>query len=419
MRKFIVMLICSSILLSGCSIFDEEIVTTIDEPVTITFWHGMSGTNEEVLDEIIEEYNQSQQYVTVVAEGKGDYYSLDNAIESAVDTNALPTIAQAYPTAMYKYNRLGIVRSLNPFNEQNAFGFDIDKFITSYVDEDVSIDGELLGVPFNKSTELLYINKELLNKYEIDIPTNYNELVESVVEYNEATGKAAIGFNSYSNLFATILANIGYTDWQNNDQFVFTEDDVIDAFATLQNGVKKGYIDPNKTNNYMTDKFASGDIAMLVGSSAGAPIIEQTVDDNFTVEITEYPVQNVIQQGTSITLFNTATDLEQAAAIDFLSFLTSDDNMYKWATNTGYLPATKSTLESDKYQDYLETDSAALQAYEQVDHIKQIVPVFLGSDTIYNEYVPEAMNSILIDEENVEDVLTDLSQRSSELYNSY
>ena len=35
----------------------SEIVTTIESPVTIEFWHAMSGTNQEAVDALVEQFN--------------------------------------------------------------------------------------------------------------------------------------------------------------------------------------------------------------------------------------------------------------------------------------------------------------------------------------------------------------------------
>ncbi len=47
------------------------------------------------------------------------------------------------------------------------------------------IDGVQYGIPFNKSTEMLFYNADMLDEYGIDVPTNLEELKEASQEIYE------------------------------------------------------------------------------------------------------------------------------------------------------------------------------------------------------------------------------------------
>ena len=59
--------------LGGCadSASGGNSVVTSDGNVQISFWHSMSGNNQEVLEQIVEGFNASQDQYVVVAENQG------------------------------------------------------------------------------------------------------------------------------------------------------------------------------------------------------------------------------------------------------------------------------------------------------------------------------------------------------------
>lgn len=419
MKKLLAMLSALVIVLAGCSgssSANSDIVTELTEPVEIEFWHAMTGQNEEVLNELVDGYNSSQDLVTVNAVNQGSYSDLDTKILSAGQAGSLPTLAQGYPNSIYEYINNDWVTDLTPYLDAKAFDIDIDNFIQTYVDEVKGTDGETWAIPFNKSTELLFYNQDMLDEAGVEVPTTLDEALEVSKTIYEKTGKPGLGFDSLSNLYATILYNTGTTSWQEDGTFNFNNEAVVEALTKLQEAVDAGYVRTAGEDVYMSGPFANQDVAMYFGSSAGAGYVKSGVDGAFDWSVASYPAQNVIQQGTSIAVFNTATPEEQAAAIDFLEYLTNDESMNTWTQATGYLPATTSALESDDYQAFMETDAAAQAAADQVDRMQLLIPVFGGSNEINSVNLNDTMKAILEGGEDVQSALDDLNQEATDIY---
>ncbi len=418
MKKLLLILSICTLALAGCggSAQSGEIVTELTEPVEIEFWHAMTGINEEALNEIIDNYNNSQEMVTVKAVNQGSYDDLDTKIQSAGNANQLPTLAQGYPNSIYEYNLSGWITDLAPYADENAFGLDTDNFIDTYIQEVTGEDGQLYAIPFNKSTEVLFYNEDMLDEAGVAVPSNFTELVDASKTIYEKTGKPGVGFDSLNNLFASILYNQGIKEWHTDGQFNFVDPKVVETITQIQSAIDSGYMRTAGEDGYMSGPFANGDAAMFIGATAGSGYVKSGVGDKFKWSVAPYPAPNVIQQGTSIAVFNTASAEEQAAAVDFLVYLTNDQSMNIWTQATGYLPATKSALNSEDYQTFMETDDTALAAAEQVDNMQLLVPVFGGSQEIYSVNVKDTMSSILDGDEDVEKALTDLNQEAADIY---
>ncbi|WOO87650.1 ABC transporter substrate-binding protein [Mollicutes bacterium LVI A0039] len=418
MKKILGMLAVLVILLAGCNgtTSSSDVVTELTEPVEIEFWHAMNGINEETLNTIIENYNSSQDIVTVKAINQGAYKDLDTKIQSAGQAGQLPTLAQGYPNSIYEYIQNDWVTDLAPYAEVNAFDLDIDNFIQTYVDEVTGENGELHAIPFNKSTELLFYNEDMLKEAGVEVPTTVDELFTASEKLYEKTGKPGLGFDSLNNLYATLAYNSGITSWETDGEFNLNDEKIIGNVTRFQEAIKSGSMRTAGEDVYMSGPFANQDVAMFIGSSAGTGYVKSGVDGKFNWSVAEYPTESVIQQGTSIAVFNTATAEEQAAAVDFLQFLTNDESMNIWTQATGYLPATTSALESAEYQKFMEGDASATAAANQVDNMQLLVPVFGGSQEIYSVNVTDTMKSILEGGEDVKAALDDLNQEANDIY---
>lgn len=418
MKKILSMLLIFVITLAGCSnsSANTDIVTELTEPVEIEFWHAMNGLNEETLNQIIDDYNNSQDLVTVTAVNQGSYSDLDTKLQSAGNADSLPTLAQGYPNSIYEYQKNGWVTDLKPYADANAFGLDVSNFISTYIEEVTDENGSIWGIPFNKSTELLFYNQDMLDEAGVEVPTTLDEVLEVSKTIYEKTGKPGLGYDSLNNLYATIAYNAGITSWQTDGKFDLNDPAIVEEVTKIQEGIEAGYLRTAGEDQYMSGPFANGDVAMFIGSSAGTGYVKSGVGDSFNWSVAGYPAENVIQQGTSVAVFNTATPEQQAAAVDFLVYLTSDEAMNTWTQATGYLPATTSALESDDYQSFMETDASATAAAEQVDKMALIVPVFGGSQEIYSVNILDTMSAILDGDEDVQTSLDDLNAEAESIY---
>ncbi len=72
---------------------DEKVEETVEETV-VTFWHSMGGVNQEALDSIVAEYNDSQDKIQVNAEFQGSYQESLPKFHSVGGTKDAPTMIQ-------------------------------------------------------------------------------------------------------------------------------------------------------------------------------------------------------------------------------------------------------------------------------------------------------------------------------------
>ena len=77
--------------------------------------------------------------------------------------------------------------------------------------EGARINGVQYGIPFNKSTEVLFYNADLLKEYGVKVPTTLDELKEAAKAIYEKSNHEVVGagFDSLNNYYVIGMKNKG------------------------------------------------------------------------------------------------------------------------------------------------------------------------------------------------------------------
>ncbi|MGG7058867.1 extracellular solute-binding protein [Clostridium tertium] len=411
--KKLIALALSVGLLTGCSTkgsetTNEDIVTEITSPVEITFWHAMNGDLEKSLQKLTDEFMEQNPNITVTLQNQSSYKDLQQKITATVASpKDLPTLTQAYPDWMFNPINDGLVTDLTPYIENETLKFDNYDDILASFREAAKIDGKIYGMPFNKSTEVLWYNKTLFNELGLTPPSNYDELVEVSKKIYEAKGIPGAGFDSLNTYYTTFLKTEGKTF---DSSFDVTSEESAKAVNYYLEGVKEGYFRIAGTDNYLSGPFGNETIGMYIGSNAGENYVKQGVGDKFEVGVAPYPTNASLQQGTDLYVFSSATAEQKTAAYEFLKFITSTEKQIQWASETGYMPVRQSAIDSEEYK-----NSGSLIASILSDATKNLYtnPVITGADAAYRE-AGTVLEAVLADPNNA-DVTKKLEEFKSTL----
>lgn len=383
-------------LMTGCSTggktaSNEEIVTEIKEPVEITFWHAMNGEQEKSLQRLTDEFMAKNDKIKVTLQNQSSYNDLKGKITTTLASpKNLPTMTQAYPDWVSDAIQDNLIQDLEPYINNETLKFDNYEDILENFRESSKVDGKIYGMPFNKSTEVLWYNKTLLDELNLKVPTNYEELTQVAKEIKAKKGIPGLGFDSLNMFYTTFLKNQGKAYDSTLD---VTGKESTDAVNYYLDGIKEGYFRIAGTDTYLSGPFANETVGMYIGSNAGEAFVKSGVGDKFEVAAAPYPAKIAPQQGTNLYVFSNATAEQKTAAYEFIKFLTTKENQIKWGVETGYMPIRKSAIESDEYK-----NSGSLIAPILSDSIKELYtnPLVGGSSSAFNE-VGTALEGILAD----------------------
>ena len=137
------------------------------EKTTLTFWHAMGGTNGEVLQQIVDDFNASQDEIEIKAEYQGTYDDTITKLKAAMQSDSgLPDVCQMYDVGTkFMYDSGAVIPVEDKFESTGYDKSSVMEVISSYY----TVDGKQYAMPFNVSTPMLYYNKDVFEAAGLDL----------------------------------------------------------------------------------------------------------------------------------------------------------------------------------------------------------------------------------------------------------
>ena len=141
-------------LVASCLMF---LAAPVQAKTPITFWHGMGGELGEITDNIIKDFNASQDKYEVKGVYKGNYDEAMTAAIAAFRAKQHPNIIQIFEVGTASMMAAkGAIRPINEIMDKAGTPLDMSRFLSSVTSYYSTSDGKLIAMPFNASTTVLY-----------------------------------------------------------------------------------------------------------------------------------------------------------------------------------------------------------------------------------------------------------------------
>jgi len=346
--------------------------------IEIEFWHAMGGGLGETVDEIVAEFNASQDEIVVNAVFQGSYDDTYNALLASFETGTEPNIVQNFDLAaqtMFDTGRLVPAHEL-----MAADGYESEIFVDAVADYYGDENG-MVAMAFNSSTPIVYYNVDMLAEMGIEeVPTDwtFSDFLATCDVIQEAGTEFCVALGQVGWYYEQILANSGGLYFNNDNgrtgratEVVFNQGQGVEVFDFLTGLYLNGYA-PNLGNTWTdTDAaFLTGQAAMLFDSTAGAPGLQEAAE--FTVGTTYIPHSDsserngVVIGGAALWLIDSGDDAVNAASWEFMKFVAEPEQQITWHTNTGYFPVREDLAENETLVEFWETNQNLRTAIEQL-----------------------------------------------------
>ncbi|MBW3665985.1 MAG: ABC transporter substrate-binding protein [Actinobacteria bacterium] len=333
--------------------------TAAEEPgdaITIEFWHAMADDLGQVVEDLVDQYNESQDEVFVNATFQGSYDDTYNALLAAFEAGTAPNITQNFDLAaqtMFDTGRLVPAYTLMEEGEADEFLPAVREY---YSDED-----GMVAMAFNSSTPIVYYNVDMFEAAGLEPPPgdwDFSTFLE-YCEALEASGvEFCVTFGTVGWYFEQILANSGGLYFNNNNgrtdratEVQFNEGQGVEVFEFLTGLIADGHA-PNLGNTWTdTDSvFFAEEAAMIFDSTAGARGFQDNagfpVSTAFIPHSDSSERNGVVIGGAALWLIDSGDNEINRAAWDFMRFMASTDPQVQWHTGTGYFPVRADLQES-------------------------------------------------------------------------
>lgn len=349
----------------------------------IQFWHAFTGRLGELVAEQVETFNSSQSDYKVVASHKGNYSETLNAGIAAFRAGEQPNILMVFEVGTATMmSAKGAIKPVYEVMSEAGASFDQNAFIGSVKGYYTSTDGQMLSLPFNSSTPVLWVNKDALKDAGIaaDVDLSTWEKVGEVLDTLKASGSECplttawqswIHLENFSAYHNTPFASKDNGFAALDTELTFNSPLQVKHIQAMGDWAKEGKFFYAGRRNEGGANFRAGECALFTESSAGYAGIKSEAQFEFEVRPLPYwseaagAPQNTIIGGASLWVMEGHDADEYKATAAFLNFLSSTDIQAKWHQDTGYLPITSAAGDKTKadgfYNDNPGTDIAVIQ----------------------------------------------------------
>ena len=272
-----------------------------------------------------------------------------------------------------------------------------------------------------RSTEALYINKDLVEKLGYQVPDVLTwdfvwEVSEKAMEKDEnglfkVNGqKVLIPFiyKSTDNMMITMLKQLNAPYSTDRGEVLIFNDTTSGLLKEIYTHAKSRAFSTFAISSYPGNFLNAGQCIFAIDSTAGAtwmgsnaPMLdiheEQVVPFTTLVRpIPQFDTENdpiMISQGPSICVFNKDDPQEVLASWLFAQYMLTNKVQLSYAETEGYLPVTLKAQQSEEYKDYLSRKGENNQEYYDIkieasellmNHLDDtfVTPVFNGSASL-------------------------------------
>lgn len=389
-------------------------------PTTITVWHVYGGQTDSPLNDLIEEFNQTvgkERQINVQVTSVSNTNTIHELVLAAANkepgASELPDLFISYPKTVTALQDDSILVDYRDYFSED----ELSAFLPDFVEEGM-VNDRLVVLPVAKSTEILYINKTLFDRFSQATGVTMEDLntweglykaAEIYAEWTDAQtpevagdAKSLFVHDYYFNYFQVGVESLG-EDFFEGDKLAFGPE-LRKAWEPLAQAALKGGI--WLKGGYATESIRTGDSIVSVASSASILYYSDVVTypDNTSEDITiiskpcpvfENGDKLVMQRGAGFCTVRSTPEREQAA-VTFLKWLTEPTHNVEFVTKTGYMPVTKEAFENELPK--------AIEGLES-EKYKSLYQAYLDTQRDYQFYVPPHLEAYLDLETTLEETV--------------
>jgi sn-glycerol 3-phosphate transport system substrate-binding protein len=413
---------------------EGEAAAAEGEPVTITFWNAMSGSRGEVVDDLVNSFNEKNPDITVEAEYTGSYAETLTKALAAYKAGDAPTIVQVYEVGTQTMLDSDAIVPVYTLNQGEVDWNEVVDPIRKYY----SIDGNLYCMPFNSSTAMLYYNRDMFEAAGLDPdspPTTWAELEEdakAIMDAGVAEGGFSMGWPAWilEQMFAyhdQLYANHDNGRSGLADE-VYVNSDFGDMVLTeWQRMADEGVLVYGGRTYKANDPFLAGQFPFLFQSTSSLAGILKKAD--FAVGTAflprfdgDYGKGNSVVGGGCLWVMDTATPGQQAAAWEFLKYTFTPERAIAWHKGTGYFPTSNTAYEMLKEEGWFEEEPNHATAFDQIlsgADTPAALGVLLGNFVQIRDIMGTAIEEVVVNGQDPQETLDKAAAEANQVLADY
>ncbi|MGF0115201.1 ABC transporter substrate-binding protein [Promicromonospora sp. Marseille-Q5078] len=375
--------LCLTLVLAGCSASDPE---TSDGRVHLTFWHGYTESDGDVLNQIVDDFNASQDDVAISTE-VNPWDVIDDTVLPALSAGTGPEIVAMPAERLPVYADRRALVNLDAYYADEPATPDLQPGALDMVTTD---DGAY-GVPTGFVPLTMFYNKALFDKAGVEVPTTWDEWVAAAKALTvdadhdgtpEQYGLALADHATVGNgVWPTLFYGNGGGIVEDGKAVIDTPQNA-ETLRFWHDAIAADSISPTGLDGVKGDSlFAGGRVGMYVGGPWMASVAKENGVDYGIAPVPAGPQgQAASAIGVAMALTVQADDEQRAAAQQFFSYFLAHEQAVTWSLGSGWPP-----LRTDVGPDDVAENPVVAELTTQAHLARPLLPGVVNNTDVLEE----------------------------------
>ncbi|WP_427978499.1 ABC transporter substrate-binding protein [Agarivorans sp.] len=407
--------------------------TTAQAKTELTMYYPVSvgGALTKVVDSMIEEFEASHPDIDVNAIYAGNYNDARVKALAALNSGQPAQLSVMFSIDVHELMDLD---AIVPFDDVVSTTEE-QQWLTSFYPalmENSMVEGKTYGIPFQRSTIVMYYNKDLFREAGLDpekAPSSWDELIEMGQQLTKRDN------NGQVSQWGVMIPSTGYPYWmfgalakqqgktlmnQQGNRTYFDDPKVVEALNYWHDLGSKYQIMPSGTIEWGTlrQNFLEQKTAIMWHSTGNLTAVKNNAKFDFGVAM--LPAQQQLGSptgGGNFYIFKKSTPAEKKAALQLVRFMTSPEQAAKWSISTGYMGVSPAAYQTAELQQYVVDFPAAAVARDQLDYATAELATHQAGRV--RKTLDDAIQAVLSDQLSAEQALSKAQQQAERILKRY
>ncbi|WP_409525489.1 ABC transporter substrate-binding protein [Nitrincola sp. MINF-07-Sa-05] len=395
------------------------IATAAQAQTELTMYYPVSvgGPLTDVVDGMISNFEQQHPDIKVNAIYAGNYNDTRVKALAALNSGQPAQLSVLFSIDVHELMGIDAIVPFDDVVESDEEREWLNSFYPALMENGV-VDEQVWGIPFQRSTIVMYYNKDAFRDAGLD-PEQPPQSWDQLAEMGQKLVKTSS--NGEVERWGAMIPSTGYPYWMfgaiamQNDQVLmnsegnetyFNNPGVIEALTYWQDLSGKYAVMPQGMIDWGTlrQNFLEQKTAIMWHSTGNLTAVKDSADFDFGVAM--LPANKRFGSptgGGNFYLFKDATDEERRAALKLVRFMTAPDQAAHWSIATGYMGVSQASYETEALQEYVKTFPPAAVARDQLAYATAELSTHESGRI--RKLLDDAIQSVLTGQQSAQDAL--------------
>lgn len=388
--------------------------------LTMYYPVAVGGLLTKTVDAIVADFMSENPDIKVNAIYAGNYNDTRIKALTALESGQPAQLSVMFSIDVHELRELDAIVAFDDIVSTSAEKAWLKSFYPSLMENGMAA-GKVWGIPFQRSTIVMYYNKDAFREAGLDPetpPATWGGLVAAAKKLTKNDGSQwglmipSTGYPYW--MFGALAMQNGQTLMTSGDKTNFDHPDVVEALEFWQSLGNEHKVMPKGTIEWGTlrQNFLEGRTAMMWHSTGNLTTVKKNA--NFDFGVAMLPAgkrRGTPTGGGNFYIFKDTSYTERQASLKLIKFMTAPENSAKWSVATGYMGVSPAAYETSTLKSYVAKFPPAAVARDQLKYATAEFSTYQASRV--RKGLDDAIQATLVGSKTAQKALSG-AQRSAE-----